>query len=27
LDTDCPCKAEWEYVLENEQPYAMPLTR
>lgn len=27
LDTDCPCKAEWEYVMAREQPYCMPLTR
>ncbi len=27
LDMDCPCKNEWEYVLENERPYCMPLTR
>ncbi|WML68303.1 MAG: hypothetical protein METHP_01914 [Methanoregula sp. SKADARSKE-2] len=27
FDTDCSCKAEWEFVLKNETPYAMPLTR
>lgn len=27
LDTECHCRAEWEYVLENEKPYCMPLTR
>ena len=27
LETDCGCKNEWEYVLENEKPYCMPLTR
>ncbi|HVP95840.1 archaeosine biosynthesis radical SAM protein RaSEA [Methanoregula sp.] len=27
LDTECACKAEWEYVLAREQPYCMPLTR
>nr|WP_320160654.1 archaeosine biosynthesis radical SAM protein RaSEA [uncultured Methanoregula sp.] len=27
LETDCDCKNEWEYVLENERPYCMPLTR
>ena len=27
LDTDCACKAEWQYVLGHEQPYGMPLTR
>jgi radical SAM enzyme (TIGR01210 family) len=27
LETDCACKAEWEFVLENEKPYCMPLTR
>lgn len=24
---DCDCKKEWEYVMEREQPYSMPLTR
>jgi radical SAM enzyme (TIGR01210 family) len=23
----CGCKKEWEFVLENERPYCMPLTR
>ncbi len=23
----CDCKREWEFVLENERPYSMPLTR
>jgi hypothetical protein len=27
LETECACKAEWEYVLSREQPYCMPLTR
>ncbi|WP_372961436.1 archaeosine biosynthesis radical SAM protein RaSEA [Methanoregula sp.] len=27
LETECTCKNEWEYVLENEKPYCMPLTR
>lgn len=27
LETDCDCKSEWEYVLANEKPYCMPLTR
>jgi len=27
LETECDCKNEWEYVLENEKPYCMPLTR
>ena len=27
LETDCACKEEWDFVLENEKPYAMPLTR
>jgi len=27
LETDCACKAEWEYILKNEKPYCMPLTR
>lgn len=26
METDCACKAEWEYVLEHEQPWCMPLT-
>jgi len=24
---DCDCKKEWEYVMEREQPFSMPLTR
>jgi radical SAM enzyme (TIGR01210 family) len=27
LETDCACKTEWEYVLDHELPFAMPLTR
>jgi len=27
LDTECGCKAEWDYVLNHEKPYCMPLTR
>ncbi len=27
LSTDCPCKEEWKFVLEEERPYCMPLTR
>jgi len=27
LETECDCRAEWEYVLSNEKPYCMPLTR
>jgi len=27
LETECACKKEWEFVLENEKPFAMPLTR
>ena len=27
LGMDCTCKKEWEFVLENERPYCMPLTR
>jgi radical SAM enzyme (TIGR01210 family) len=27
LETECSCKAEWQYVLESEKPYCMPLTR
>lgn len=26
-DTGCDCKEEWEYVLGNEMPWCMPLTR
>jgi radical SAM enzyme (TIGR01210 family) len=27
LRVECGCKEEWQYVLENEMPYALPLTR
>lgn len=27
LETPCGCKCEWEFVLENEKPSCMPLTR
>jgi len=27
LDTPCNCKTEWEFVLDNEKPHCMPLTR
>lgn len=27
LETECDCKNEWQYVLDNEKPYCMPLTR
>jgi archaeosine synthase beta-subunit len=27
LETRCDCKQEWEYVLAEEMPYCMPLTR
>jgi hypothetical protein len=27
LETECGCRAEWEYVLAREKPYCMPLTR
>jgi hypothetical protein len=27
LDTACACKEEWQFVLDEEKPYAMPLTR
>ena len=27
LDIDCGCRNEWEYVLAEERPYCMPLTR
>ena len=27
LDIDCGCRKEWEYVLAEEKPYCMPLTR
>jgi archaeosine synthase beta-subunit len=26
-EMECPCKEEWEFVLANEKPFAMPLTR
>lgn len=27
FSTDCTCKKEWEYVMDHEMPYCMPLTR
>jgi radical SAM enzyme (TIGR01210 family) len=27
LNVECGCRKEWEYVLENEMPYNLPLTR
>ena len=27
LEEPCRCKEEWEFVLDREQPYCMPLTR
>ena len=27
LDTRCGCRQEWEYILESEKSYCMPLTR
>ena len=27
LEMDCGCRKEWEFVLENERSYCMPLTR
>jgi len=27
LEMECACREEWEFVLENERPYCMPLTR
>jgi radical SAM enzyme (TIGR01210 family) len=27
LETPCACRNEWEYVLEHETPFCMPLTR
>lgn len=27
LESDCYCKREWQWVIENEMPYGMPLTR
>jgi len=27
LEMECACRGEWEFVLENERPYCMPLTR
>lgn len=27
LETECRCKEEWQYVLDHEKPYCMPLTR
>ena len=26
LEKDCKCKSEWEFLLDNEMPYCMPLT-
>lgn len=26
-ETACACKTEWEYILANEQPFCLPLTR
>ncbi|NLA30198.1 MAG: TIGR01210 family radical SAM protein, partial [Methanomicrobiales archaeon] len=26
-EMDCACKEEWEFVLKNEKPFCMPLTR
>ena len=27
MEMDCNCKKEWEYVMNQEQPWSMPLTR
>lgn len=27
MDMQCNCKKEWEYILSNEKPWSMPLTR
>ena len=27
LETRCDCREEYEFVIENEKPYSMPLTR
>ena len=27
LETECGCKNEWDFILSEERPYAMPLTR
>jgi radical SAM enzyme (TIGR01210 family) len=27
LETECGCREEWQYVLDHEKPYCMPLTR
>jgi len=27
LDIDCDCRQEWEFVLDSEKPWCMPLTR
>ena len=27
LETNCGCKQEWEYILAEEKPWCMPLTR
>jgi len=26
-ETDCACKEEWEFVIDQEEPFCMPLTR
>jgi archaeosine synthase beta-subunit len=27
VDAGCACVEEWKYVLENEEPWCMPLTK
>jgi hypothetical protein len=27
MEMDCDCKEEWEYVMNQEYPWSMPLTR
>ncbi|MCC7566113.1 MAG: archaeosine biosynthesis radical SAM protein RaSEA [Methanomicrobiaceae archaeon] len=27
METECPCRQEWEYLLDQEMPFCMPLTR
>jgi hypothetical protein len=27
LETECACKEEWHFVLDQEMPFCMPLTR
>jgi radical SAM enzyme (TIGR01210 family) len=27
LEKECACREEWEFVLDNERPYSLPLTR